>query len=426
MSTRASRLFGTAAEIGDRRLRDLSAGVRRGLFRSLPLVVIGAIAVSLGVASPADAATIAKKPLKSPSPTPETGSPTDASAFRHAPQGASAATSSAAAKAAPLKYVVVDGDTVSGIGGRFGLSTASVLALNGLGWSALIFPGQVLTLTSHAAPRAKAPAQRPAASEIIRYKIRTGDTISGIAASHGLSTSAVLSANGLGRSSLIFPGQSLVLPSHAGTAPAGKVGAAKPRIKPQTAPAQAPGFSTHTIAAGETISAVAAAADVPVQAILDANGLGWSSIIYPGQVLNIPTITALTAEMRANAAIIVSVGRAAGASEHGIVIALAAAAQESGLRNVRYGDRDSLGLFQQRPSAGWGSAAQVMDPIRASRAFFGGRDNPNPHITRGLLDIPGWQTMSVTEAAQAVQVSAYPTHYAKWEASARAWAAALG
>ena len=107
------------------------------------------------------------------------------------------------------------------------------------------------------------------------------------------------------------------------------------------------------------------------------------------------------------------------------MIALAAAAQESTLRNLNYGDRDSLGLFQQRPSTGWGTPAQVTDPTYASRLFFGGPSNPNRGVTRGLLDIPGWQSMTVTRAAQAVQLSAYPTAYAKWETSARAWLAQL-
>ncbi|WP_281534771.1 hypothetical protein [Cryobacterium breve] len=68
----------------------------------------------------------------------------------------------------------------------------------------------------------------------------------------------------------------------------------------------------------------------------------------------------------------------------------------------------------------------MMDPARASQAFFGGAGNPNPGVTRGLLDIPGWEGMTVTQAAQAVQLSAYPDYYAKWETSARAWLSELG
>jgi hypothetical protein len=87
--------------------------------------------------------------------------------------------------------------------------------------------------------------------------------------------------------------------------------------------------------------------------------------------------------------------------------------QESGLRNLGdlgvANDHDSLGLFQQRPSQGWGTPAQVMDPAYAARKFYD-----------KLLTIPGWQQLPLTEAAQRVQVSAYPDAYAKHEADARA------
>jgi hypothetical protein len=66
-----------------------------------------------------------------------------------------------------------------------------------------------------------------------------------------------------------------------------------------------------------------------------------------------------------------------------------------------------------------------MDPVRSTRAFFGGAANPNPGSTRGLLDIAGWESMPLTVAAQKVQVSAYPDAYAKWESGATAWYAAL-
>jgi N-acetylmuramoyl-L-alanine amidase len=431
----------------------------RLLFATVPLVLMSTIAMTLNLAAPADAATLAKR---APKPKGAVPAPTPKAELR-------AGVSSAAS--APTHYVVVEGDTVSGVAGRFGLSTASVLAVNGLGWSALIFPGQVLTLSTSAAPLVAAPAPTPVSAELSRYTVVAGDTISGIAAAHGLPTTAVLNANGLDAHSIIFPGRTIVLPDAAATtggapvAPVAPVSAAPAPESPELAASR--GFATgatHTIAAGETISAVAASAGVSVQAVLDANGLGWSSIIYPGQVLVIPdgsasaagasespgavaspavpatlvpesavfisqstptptplTPVTLTDEMRRNAATIVAVGREAGVSDEGLVVALAAAAQESGLRNLDHGDRDSLGLFQQRPSTGWGSPEQLMDPVRASQAFFGGAGNPNPGITRGLLDIPGWESLSVTQAAQAVQRSAFPDHYAKWEASARAW-----
>lgn len=93
----------------------------------------------------------------------------------------------------------------------------------------------------------------------------------------------------------------------------------------------------------------------------------------------------------------------------GQIVALATALQESGLRNLEYGDRDSFGLFQQRPSQGWGTAAQVRDPVHASTKFY-----------EGLLKVSGWQSMTIAQAAQAVQKSGFPDAYAKWEPLATA------
>jgi hypothetical protein len=112
----------------------------------------------------------------------------------------------------------------------------------------------------------------------------------------------------------------------------------------------------------------------------------------------------------ANAATIIRVGKARGVAPRGWVIAVAAAMQESSLHNLPYGDRDSAGLFQQRPSMGWGSFAQVTNPVYATTAFYGGPDVPPANT--GLLDVPGWEQMPITQAAQAVQRSGYPDAYA--------------
>lgn len=95
-------------------------------------------------------------------------------------------------------------------------------------------------------------------------------------------------------------------------------------------------------------------------------------------------------------------------------IALAAAYQESGLRNLRSGDRDSLGLFQQRPSQGWGTEEQVRDPVHATNAFYD-----------ALAKVDGYEQMEITEAAQRVQRSGFPDAYADHEADARTLASAL-
>jgi len=88
-------------------------------------------------------------------------------------------------------------------------------------------------------------------------------------------------------------------------------------------------------------------------------------------------------------------------------------------------DHDSLGLFQMRPQTGWGTVAQLMDPTYQARAFFGGPTGPNYPSPRGLLDIPGWQQMDPGEAAQAVEVSAYPDRYRNYEPVAESILAAL-
>ncbi len=116
------------------------------------------------------------------------------------------------------------------------------------------------------------------------------------------------------------------------------------------------------------------------------------------------TIETLTPEQRQNASAIIGAARDVGAPPRAWLVALATAMQESTLRNINYGDRDSLGLFQQRPSQGWGSPAQVTDP-RYSTGIFLDR----------LLALPGWEQMPVTVAAQTVQRSAFPEAYAKWE-----------
>lgn len=117
----------------------------------------------------------------------------------------------------------------------------------------------------------------------------------------------------------------------------------------------------------------------------------------------------LPAEQIPHAKTIVATGIAMKVPERGQVVALATAIQESRLRNLVYGDRDSLGLFQQRPSMGWGTPEQIRDPVYSSTRFY-----------KGLLEVNGWQQMTITQAAQAVQRSGYPDAYAQWEPLARA------
>jgi hypothetical protein len=112
-------------------------------------------------------------------------------------------------------------------------------------------------------------------------------------------------------------------------------------------------------------------------------------------------------EQVANARIIVTIGDQRGVPAEAKVIAVATALQESRLRNLRGGDRDSIGLFQQRPSQGWGTPKQLSDPAYQTGKFYD-----------KLLTVQGWRKMRLTEAAQAVQVSAFPEAYAKHQPAA--------
>ncbi|WP_097179458.1 LysM peptidoglycan-binding domain-containing protein [Curtobacterium sp. 314Chir4.1] len=329
-------------------------------------------------------------------------------------------TTVAAVSAAPTTYTVRQGDTVSGIAARYGLSAQEVLVRNGLGWNTIIHPGQTLHLASTPAV-STASASTGSSSASGSYHVKQGDTVSGIAARVGVSTTALLSANKLSQRSVIYPGQTLRVPS-AGSAVAAPVTSTSTAASSSGASSSSTRAGSVTIGTGDTIASIASAHGVTVSALLSANGLTYTSTIYAGKTLVLPSSgPSLSAEQRGNAATIVSVGRSLGVSEHGIVIALAAAMQESSLRNLSHGDRDSVGLFQQRPSQGWGPAAALQDPATAAKLFFTG----NPGHTRGLLDIAGWSSMNVTTAAQAVQVSAYPKAYAQWEKTAQSLLASL-
>lgn len=115
-----------------------------------------------------------------------------------------------------------------------------------------------------------------------------------------------------------------------------------------------------------------------------------------------------------NAATIAAVARREQLPDHAITVAIATALQESRLHNLPYGDRDSLGLFQQRPSQGWGTSRELLDPAYAANAFY-----------KELQRVRNWDHLAVTVAAQRVQRSAAPDAYAQWESEARDLAVAL-
>jgi hypothetical protein len=122
----------------------------------------------------------------------------------------------------------------------------------------------------------------------------------------------------------------------------------------------------------------------------------------------------LDLDQASNATTIAAVGKRLGLPDHAVTVALATALQESRLHNVNYGDRDSLGVFQQRPSQGWGTPAQILEPATAAATFY-----------QHLDLVKGWEDLSIADAAQRVQRSAAPDAYAKWEGQARTMAAAF-
>jgi hypothetical protein len=145
--------------------------------------------------------------------------------------------------------------------------------------------------------------------------------------------------------------------------------------------------------------------------------VAWDSetgALPPGTCTVPGSAVTLSSEQATSATTIADVGRARGLPDRAIVIALATAQQESRLRNLDYGDRDSLGLFQQRPSQGWGTPEQVRDPAYAAGIFYD-----------RLLRVPGWETGRLTEISQSVQRSGHPELYQQWEPMATDLAAAL-
>lgn len=186
------------------------------------------------------------------------------------------------------------------------------------------------------------------------------------------------------------------MPGAAAAAAAGASGSV-----PSTAPSPPPPSSAPPAA-----SASAAAAPV---------GKLPATLTVPGSGSDSPSLT-LTGEQVPNAAAIIARGKANKVPEHGWVVAIATALQESQIKaslTEAQSDRDSAGMFQQRRP--WGPLSARQDPGKSSDMFYTGGAGGQ----RGLLDIPDWQKLAVAEAAQAVQVSAFPDAYAKWEGAAR-------
>ncbi|MFF2299432.1 lytic transglycosylase [Arthrobacter bambusae] len=329
------------------------------------------------------------------------------------PASAVAATIPAAlqpmAPAVPATYTIVRGDTISGIAARYGLNTNTVLKLNGLSGNTIIYPGQQIKLTGSAsAPSAPAPAPAPAASPATTpapssassYTVVPGDTLSGIAARHGVALSDVFSWNGLNGRSIIYPGQKIkVGPGTNAPAPS----APAPAAPAPAAPALA-GTGSYTIKSGDTLGGIASRVGVSLSSLLSANKLSMSTIIYPGQKLAIPGAPAAPApapvstplvpstflgytypdavvsSANANKALLNASPVPSVAQMKGIVadtarrmgvdpsLALAFAYQESGFNQRAVSPANAIGTMQVIPSSGeWasqlvGRKLNILDP----------------------------------------------------------------
>ena len=338
---------------------------------------------------------------------------------------------------APDTYDVQAGDTVSAIAARHGLRTTDVLAINGLTWrrpsstrvsrSAWrpLPPPRHRPHRPRRPPRPPPPQRRTPSPRRHRQLASPRSTAS---ADHG---GARRQRPGLVLDHL--PGQTIAIPG-ASAAPAASPAPAPPAAAPAAG-------GTYVVAAGDTISAIAQMHGVSTRAVLDANGLTASSIIYPGQSIVVPAAATLVRlgehepgrfdrprrraerERRRH-----HPGRSrtrglrprhrdrAGHRDAGILAAQSRLGRPRLARLVPAAPEHGMG------NAGAGSRLRCAPHARLLRRAVG----PERIATRGLLDIAGWEDMSFADAAQAVQISAYPERYAQWEQPAYAWLAAHG
>lgn len=205
-----------------------------------------------------------------------------------------------AAPSIPLEHTVVRGDTVSAIAAKFGLKTADVLSLNKLSVNSIIYPGQKIKLTGQAS--APAPAPVPSASPATAgYTVRSGDTLSGIAAKHGVSLPDLLAWNQLSPTKFIHPGQLIKVSAQTTSSVAAAPAPAAPATAAPATAAPA-GAATYTVRAGDTLSGIAAKHGVSLANILGWNQLSATKIIYPGQHIKVSSQPGGTAPTPAPAA----------------------------------------------------------------------------------------------------------------------------
>ena len=265
--------------------RTMSMPVIAATTAALPAVVLSSLA-------------LAQPSMASPAPQPRKVPATLAAAMKAQavnagtviPAQAVAATLPAAlrpmAPSVPDTYTIVRGDTISAIARRFNLDTNAVLQLNKLSATTLIYPGQTIKLTGTATTtpaQPSAPAAPSAPGNASIYTVVSGDTLGAIAAKHGVPLSSIFSWNNLNGSSIIYPGQKIKVSG--GSAPSTP---AAPAPAPGPAPAPLASTGSYTIKAGDTLSSIAARHGVSLSALMTANKVSATTVIYPGQKLSIP------------------------------------------------------------------------------------------------------------------------------------------
>jgi hypothetical protein len=169
-------------------------------------------------------------------------------------------------------------------------------------------------------------------------------------------------------------------------------------------------FAGGIFAGPATATAAPAIESTPV-AVVQADKKIDKAELIPHGVQGKQSRITLNDEQTANVKAIIAATKKADMDQRAAVVSIATALQESKLENLGHlgerNDHDSQGLFQQRPSSGWGTVEQITDPEYSTMAFL-----------KGLKQVDGWKDMPLTKAAQTVQVSAYPDHYAQWEQQA--------
>jgi N-acetylmuramoyl-L-alanine amidase len=347
--------------------------------------------------------------------------------------GGTANAAPSAAVQAPLKvavsgtYTVRSGDTLGGIAARHGVSLASIFAANNMSARTIIYPGQKIRLrpaTKAAAPKPTAkPAAKPAAAtpKSATHTVRSGDTLSGIAAKHRVSLSSLLAANGMNMRTIIYPGQKIRITAKPAAKPAPKPAAkpapkpaakptpkpaAKPAPKPATkpAPAKPAAAKTYVVKSGDTLSRIAADHGVSLSAVLAANGMNLRTIIYPGQKIILvgkapaapkpapaaPSSSPSVAQLKT------MVAATARRMKVDPSLALAFAMQESSFRQNVMSPSGAIGTMQVMPTSGEWASQLIGRPLDLHKA----QDN----VTAGVAII---SALLSTSPSKEIAIASY-------------------